>query len=174
MITQSLILAVIVVVSLPAVAQQAGEGAPAPMTVHLEGSRLSRLFNEIERVSGHTVVFDKDLGKVGVSLSVSDIAWDRLAALVGFALELDPVQSGDGLEFLAGDGSEVSALDITQCRRRELDGSMSFTILRFTSEDDFTSMTVKDMGAVGGFVRIRRCGEGHRTDATASRADGKG
>jgi hypothetical protein len=176
MITQTLAVITLLVVGLAAFAQAPEEAAEetTSVTLHMEDSRLSRVLREIERVSGRTVSCDKALRKVQVSLRVDDLAWDRLAALVGFALDLDPVAAGSDLEFASGGETSISALDITQCRRPELDGSRSFTILRFTSEDDFSSETVKDMGPATGFVRIRRCGEGHRNNTTASRGDGKG
>jgi hypothetical protein len=174
--TPTVVLGAILVVAVPAVAgggadQTAGSGL---VSLELDESRLARVLKEIESVSGLRAELDKALARISVSLSVEEIRWDRLAALLGYALRLDEAAAGR-LRFPPPAGQQaISALDITQCRERELDGSTSFTILRFTSEDDFSSLTVKDMGPEAGFVRIRRCGEGHQKDTTASAGGGPG
>jgi hypothetical protein len=176
MMTPTVVLGAILVVVVPAVAgggadQAAGAGL---VSLELDETRLSRVLKEIEEASGLRAELDKALAKISVSLSVEEIRWDRLAALLGHALRLDEAAAGR-LRFPPPSGRQaISALDITQCHERELDGSVSFTILRFTSEDDFSSLTVKDMGPEAGFVRIRRCGEGHQKDTTASAGGGPG
>jgi hypothetical protein len=170
MMTPTVVLGTILMIAVPAVA---GGGAdpvsPAGLvSLDLDETRLSRVLKQIEEASGLQARIDKALAKISVSLSVREVRWDRVAALLGHALKLDEAAAGR-LEFPPPEGSQsISALDITQCREPELDGSVSFTILRFTGEDDFASLTVKDMGPEAGFVRIRRCGEGHQKDATAN------
>jgi hypothetical protein len=147
----------------------------ASVSVRLEEARLPKLFREIEKVAGLPLAFDTALARIQVSLEVQGVPWDRLAALLRFALGLEEVAGAAALEFrVDAAGIEITALDITQCPRPELDGNTSYSVLRFTTEDDFSSLTVKDMGEAGGFVQIRRCGEGHLDDTTASRGGGKG
>lgn len=170
MMTPTVVLGTILMIAIPAVA---GGGAHPDaeaglVSLDLDETSLSRVLKQIEAVSGLQARVDKALGKISVSLAVEDVPWDRLAALLGRALKLDEAAAGR-LEFPPPEGGKtISALDITQCSEPELDGSASFTVLRFTGEDDFSSLTVKDMGPEAGFVRIRRCGEGHQKDATAN------